>query len=326
MKTIEKMNNASAILPEISNHLMINGSMVFFSGLLYGKLGISLFFFHYAWYTGNQLYDEYARYLVDLVKSQLHDDYPLDYERGLAGVGAGFDYLKKHDFFDVGDDLMHQIDLKIIKAVSYESRVDLLIGFGRYLLSRYENNPTMKDSLIQLVDLLVKHSDTTQNINSFSFLCDLCLLGIEKEKIKHYLSGAMDALVNDIQKDTLSEKLFLLIKLSRVSSYCPYRQLVQNTLNSIFSKRKTSIADINELQWMLQCNKLLKEKEYLSVIPKIKNRIVKHLSFYDLSTLDDLFTTNHVFAFQGGYAGLGLVLISISNSESITWSNLLSFL
>ena len=98
MSASEKTDK-SYILTEISNHLMLNGSMVFFSGLLYGKLGISLFFFHYWRYTGNQLYHEYALYLIDLVKSQIHEDYPLDYERGLAGVGIGFDYLKKYSFF-----------------------------------------------------------------------------------------------------------------------------------------------------------------------------------------------------------------------------------
>lgn len=199
---------------------MINGSMVFFSGLLYGKLGISLFFFHYCRYTGNPLYNEYALYLVDLVKSQLHEDYPLDYERGLAGVGAGFDYLKKYRYFDIGDDFMHQIDSKIIKAIGYERRINILTGFGRYLLSRYENKPTIKDSLIQL---------------------------------ESYLPQSIDTLIKDIHKDKISE--------------------IVNSFN--------------------------------------------------LSNLDELFLKNQDFGFQGGYAGLGLALLSLMENESIFWINLL---
>ena len=84
MRSPVTLVNIPDILNELTNHLMINGNLVFFSGLYYGKLGISLFFSHYARYSGNSLYDDYARYLVDLVKLQIHDDYPLDYERGLA--------------------------------------------------------------------------------------------------------------------------------------------------------------------------------------------------------------------------------------------------
>ena len=212
----------SYILTELCNHLMLNGSMVFFSGLLYGKLGISLFFFHYSRYTGNPLYHEYALHLVELVKSQIHEDYPLDYERGLAGVGAGFDYLKKHEYFNVGDDLMNEIDVKIIKAVGYDRRVDMLTGFGRYLMSRHENtlNTTIKDALIQ---------------------------------IKSYLPNSIDAPNENNKKDKIFE-----------------------IINS-----------------------------------------------FNLSDLDELFSNNHDFAFQGGYTGLGLALISTIDADSNSWTNLL---
>ena len=219
---MNETKNISEILSELSNHLMINGSMVFFSGLLYGKLGISLFFFHYSRYTGNPLYNEYALHLVDLVKSQIHDDYPLDYERGLAGVGSGFEYLKKHGYFDVGEEMTHQIDSKIIKAVGYERRENMLTEFRRYLTLRFESFPdvTIKDTLIQ---------------------------------IESYLSSPIETLIKEVPE----------------------------------------------------------------------NRITEIVNFFDLSDLDELFSKNHNFVLQGGYAGLGLALMSITDTQNDSWINLL---
>jgi len=219
---MNESKNIPEILSELSNHLMINGSMVFFSGLLYGKLGISLFFFHYSRYTGNPLYHEYALHLVELVKLQIHDDYPLDYERGLAGVGTGFVYLKKHGYYDVSDDMMRQIDSKIINAVGYERRNNMLTGFGRYLISRNKNIPDtiIKDTLFQ---------------------------------IESYLSSPIDALIKEVPK----------------------------------------------------------------------NKITEIIDSFNLSDFDELFSGNHDFAFHGGYAGLGLALISTMDSENVSWINLL---
>ena len=314
----------SNILSEVTNHLMINGSMVFISGLLYGKLGISLFFFHYARYTGNSLYEEYARCLVDLVKAQIHDDYPLDYERGLAGVGAGLDYLKKHGYYDVGSELMYMIDSKIIKMVDYERRVGLLTGFGRYLMSRYETNPAMKDSLIRLIDLLINPSAPVQtNSDSLSLLCDLCSLGIREEMIESCLSDSMDALIKDVEKEPISGKLFTLIKLSQIPSCSLCRTAACDALSDIFTKKRAQFADINSFQWLLQCEKLVKENEFHFFLPKIKSKIEKNIASFDPSKLDELFSNHQDFAFQGGYAGLGMALISILDTDHVSWINLL---
>ena len=156
----------------------------------------------------------------------------------------------------MGDDLMNEIDSKIIKAMSYERRIGLLTGFGRYLLSRYENNPTMKDSLIQLADLFINF-DPSQLLQesqaTLTLLCDLYHCGIHKDKIKPYIPNLIDVPIKDVQK----EKIYEII----------------NSFNH--------------------------------------------------SDLDELFSSNHDFAFQGGYAGFGLALMSTMDAESISWTNLL---
>ena len=326
MRSSATMVNIPDILNELTNHLMINGNLVFFSGLFYGKLGISLFFFHYAQYSGNSLYDEYARYLVDLVNLQIHDDYPLDYERGLAGVGAVFNYLKKHGYYHADDELMFQIDSKIAKTVNYERRFGLLTSFGRYFLSRYESNPNVKEPLIQLVDLLINHSDfaqTDDSDNTLSLMCDLYNRGIEKEMVERCLSESIDAFIMDVQEEPVSGKLFTLIKLSRIPSCIKHQSSVNEVLNTVFTHKQDQLENIHDLQWVIQCEKNLIDSKFQIFIPTIKRKIDTIIDSFQISQLDELFTNNQDFAFKGGYAGLGLALLSILDIESISWTTLL---
>lgn len=77
----------------IADWLLLNGTLTACPGLLHGKLGIAIFFFHYARFTGEELFDEYAWDLVVAMQEQLHANYRPDYEWGIAGIGVGIDYL-----------------------------------------------------------------------------------------------------------------------------------------------------------------------------------------------------------------------------------------
>jgi lantibiotic modifying enzyme len=39
---------------------------------VHGKIGIAVFFFHYAQYTGSELYDDYAMGLISEILNQIH--------------------------------------------------------------------------------------------------------------------------------------------------------------------------------------------------------------------------------------------------------------
>lgn len=325
-ETEQFRKEAANVLAELTNHLLINGSMVIFPGLLYGKLGISLYFFHYWRYASNSLYREYALYLIDLVKLQIQDGYQLDYDRGLSGMGVGFDYLKQNGYYDVGDDFMLQIDAKIIKALSYERSLGLLVGFGRYLLTRLKNHPSMRDSLIQLADLLINQYDYVQKkdlAEKLSLLYDLYMMDIEKEKIEQYLSGRMNSIMDDdVRELHISDNLITLIKLSRHSSFTYYYQTVNEVLSKIISP-SSNINDIKYLQWVLLCKQTMKDTENESFMQKSKERIEQGMDSYTISQLKGLFSKNNDFEFQGGYAGLGLVLMTILSPDNTNWTKLL---
>ena len=56
-------NNSTVIeqdMRQIADMLLLNGTLTECPGLAHGKMGIAVFFFHYAQYTGNELFEDYA--------------------------------------------------------------------------------------------------------------------------------------------------------------------------------------------------------------------------------------------------------------------------
>ena len=125
----------------IADWLLLNGTLTSCPGLLHGKLGIAIFFFHYARFTGEELFDEYAWDLMAAMQEQLHANYRPDYERGIAGIGVGIDYLIRSGLIEVDEDFFEDLDERMYRAVMYDpypdySRNEGLTGYGWYWLCR----------------------------------------------------------------------------------------------------------------------------------------------------------------------------------------------
>ncbi|MDR3143149.1 MAG: hypothetical protein LBU37_15700 [Tannerellaceae bacterium] len=80
-------------LRQIAEMLLLNGTLTEDSGLVHGRMGIAVFCFHYAQYTNNMLFADYALNLIEEMQNQIHASSQADYEKGIAGIGAGIDYL-----------------------------------------------------------------------------------------------------------------------------------------------------------------------------------------------------------------------------------------
>ena len=113
------------------------------SGLLYGKMGIAVFFFHYARFTGNQSYRDRAVELTNSsIREQVRQQQMVDYANGLAGIGVGIEYLSQNDFIKVDTNkILKKFDRMIFSSIIFGSRTDVslftgLSGLGRYLLFR----------------------------------------------------------------------------------------------------------------------------------------------------------------------------------------------
>jgi hypothetical protein len=128
-------------IQQIADMLLLNGTLTECPGLVHGKMGIAVFFFHYAQFTGNELFADYAMDLMGEMMNQLHVNSPADYEKGIAGIGFGIDYLIQNKFLVPEDDICEDFDGRMVRAVMYDPRQDFslyngLTGYGRYWMTR----------------------------------------------------------------------------------------------------------------------------------------------------------------------------------------------
>jgi hypothetical protein len=105
-----------ALLKRIADHQMLHGSFRRDLGVLNGKMGIVLFFFHYARYTGRVLYEDFAGEMLEEVIQELHSDLPIRFSDGLCGIGWGVEYLIQNAFIaGDSDEILEDLDQKIME-------------------------------------------------------------------------------------------------------------------------------------------------------------------------------------------------------------------
>lgn len=133
-------------LTRITDSLLLHGSLIESPGLLHGKMGITIFFFHYARSSGDSLYWEYAMLLLEKITQQLHASYRADYEKGIAGIGAGLCHLIGEHLVETERDLFEDLDERMVRAVLFDpwsgyGLPDGLTGLGRYWIMRLLMEP-----------------------------------------------------------------------------------------------------------------------------------------------------------------------------------------
>jgi hypothetical protein len=104
------------LLLRIARHLIMHASFLTDLGLYHGKMGVVLFFAHYARYTGEIMYDEFAGNLIDEIQEEIHADIPINFESGLCGIGWGVEHLLQNGFMEGdSDEVLLEIDRKIME-------------------------------------------------------------------------------------------------------------------------------------------------------------------------------------------------------------------
>jgi lantibiotic modifying enzyme len=103
------------LLERIADHLIMNASFLPDLGLYHGKMGIVIFFAHYARYTGETLYDDFAGELLNEIYEEIHVNMPINFESGLCGIGWGMEYLLENKFTEGDpDEILSDIDNRIM--------------------------------------------------------------------------------------------------------------------------------------------------------------------------------------------------------------------
>ncbi|RHJ85302.1 hypothetical protein DW103_03620 [Parabacteroides sp. AM08-6] len=171
-------------LQQIADMLLLNGTLTECPGLVHGKMGIATFFFHYAQFTGKELFADYAMDVIGEMLDQIHINSPADYEKGIAGIGVGIDYLIRNGFLSIEDDICEDFDQCMTRAVTCVPWLDFtqyngLIGLGRYWITRlHYPAPSIhaQECLLSItaqIDERKPNISTAEQTDVFCFLYDL---------------------------------------------------------------------------------------------------------------------------------------------------------
>jgi hypothetical protein len=160
---------------------MLHSSFLKDIGLLEGKMGVAIFFFHYAIYTKRSIYSDFGGELIDEICDEIHISDPLNFRNGLAGIAWGIEYLIQKKFVmadsdEILDDLDRRIlewDVRRITDISAETG---LIGLAYYVISRNSNKEkrirnTTDEYISDLISSLKpKMSSKKQNYQVIEYL------------------------------------------------------------------------------------------------------------------------------------------------------------
>ena len=86
------MNLISSTYEQALAYLTINSSFLRDLGLFHGRMGIVLFFAHYARISNSKHYEDFAGHLLDEIYEEINLDLPVNLENGLCGIGWGIEY------------------------------------------------------------------------------------------------------------------------------------------------------------------------------------------------------------------------------------------
>ena len=160
----KQSNQHASNLCQIKNLLMKKENIPLSPGLIDGKMGVAVFFFHYAEYKKEEKYKEYAISLIDDVQNQISSNTPINYVSGLTGIGAAIEYIDQQGLIDIDTDKVLSDFDKIFKSLLAERilylSVNDIIDIGKYFQFRFsykEATPKIKKIMEQLAYVLSLH-------------------------------------------------------------------------------------------------------------------------------------------------------------------------
>lgn len=142
-------SNSDNILADIALYNLLHNTCNNQLGLLHGKMGVAIFYFYYARYSGVTSYETVATLIFEEICEEINLEIPWNFELGLCGIGFGVELLKKEGFIEQNtDDLLCEIDKRIvqfdvnrIEDYSLERGLRGVVAYARCRIdSKRENN------------------------------------------------------------------------------------------------------------------------------------------------------------------------------------------
>jgi hypothetical protein len=177
-------------------------------------MGIAIFFYQYARYTGNKVYEDYAGELIDEIYEEINNNTPVGFANGLMGIGWGIEYLVRNGYLEADtDEALAEIDNAVYRSSLHRPFLldngDDLFGYGLYYVTRLKGREDddddlktlfKKQHLIYLTDdcerILVQKQYKNYNIDSLGidtiisfewFLVEMHRLGLFPVKVENIL-------------------------------------------------------------------------------------------------------------------------------------------
>lgn len=265
MNESKQKSKVDSRLQLIANMLLLNASFIENLGLLNGKMGIAIFFYNYARYTSNKIFEDSAGELIDEIYEEINTNTPVDFANGLTGIGWGIEYLKRNGFVEVEtNEALAEID-----NVVYRSSLDRpilldngndLFGYGFYYISRIQgrendddkqNSFLKKTHLIYLTDLceqilVQKQPLSLDTINSIIwFFLEMHRFGLFPEKVEKVFSSLPEYIESDLQSsdDRSGQSLLLRLTENIITSIADIG--LQKTFRTILKKKNDKVSDTN---------------------------------------------------------------------------------
>jgi hypothetical protein len=279
----EFKSKVDSYLKRISNILILNSSFINNLGLLNGKMGVALFFYHYSVYSGIDKFKDLTKDMVNCILQEISDETPIDFANGLTGIGWGIEYLVNRGFLsDVKEITLIDIDNRIyidsLKTPLILVNKEDICSYGLYYLSRLHEDDSLK-TLVKKQLLIYLHDDiermitqrelfgfevprlTINQLNSLLYFLyrmqELQLFPVKLTKLERLLPGYI---VQKVEKsDSIIENYTLKKLLEILCAFISdkdlkeeYKNLFNNLeegVNYDFSKRDCMLKELNILAW-----------------------------------------------------------------------------
>lgn len=178
-----RKTNLECSLQQIANTILLNTRQINNLGLLDGKIGITLFLYHYSQINGNSIYRNYADELFDEIFNNLYDTMPADFSNGLTGIGWCIQNLLKNKIIAVNyGKILEEIDatLKNVKHSDILRDINIECPFcskGIYFLERNKKN-----RLEDILNILNQTLDQNTKVLSLSYLNSILYIILQEKK------------------------------------------------------------------------------------------------------------------------------------------------
>jgi hypothetical protein len=334
-------------LQRIANALLLNASFINNLGLLNGKMGIAIFFYHYSGYTGKENYKNFAKELINEVFQEINIETPIDFANGLTGIGWSIEYLNKkglvsEEKYPTLAEIDKTIYFNSLKTPLILVNKEDLCSYGLYYLSRLNEhkNENSLNILVKKQLLIYLHDDcekmmtqdelfgfevpilTTNQLNSLVFfLCkiqELQLFPIKITKLESFLPHYIKLKVE--KSDSIIENFTLKKLLENLCSNITNKELINDYKNIIgsleeklkfnFQYNESLIKELNILAWysLLYPIEYNHYSNFKALIENAFNEINNEKNWDRV--IDKLYYGN--IGLDNGIAGQGLSLLNYS--------------